>query len=84
VQSIKTELTRSRTKKHEIVNGSGRFTEEINNKTAITVSPRWYLEVNFPIRWSNAFNAGRHKVASVRIRVTKVENSRKLEVYGLC
>lgn len=43
------------------------FTKEINDKTAITVSPRWFVEETLAIWWVKAFNPRRDEPTGVRI-----------------
>lgn len=61
----------------------GKLTEKINDETAIAVSPRWYLEITLTMRWFKAFDPRSNKLTRVRIRITKVENSREFEVSGI-
>ena len=61
------------------VNGT-EITEKINDETAITVSPRWLMEIILSIRRDKGLNPGGNKLTGVRIRVTKIENSREVEV----
>lgn len=58
------------------------ITKEINDETAIRVSPRWYLEVGLSIGWVKALYSGGSQGASIRIRIAKVENRRKIKVHG--
>lgn len=81
-KQIKTgeETVENRSCTHNLsVNSDGVFTEKINNQAAITVSSRWFLEVSLSVRWIKAFNPSSNKITSVRIWITKVENSRKFE-----
>jgi hypothetical protein len=47
--------------------GQKEITEKINDETAVTVSPRWFVEVTLSIRRVNALNTRGNKLTGVRI-----------------
>lgn len=53
------------------------ITKEINHETAITESPRWYLEE----RLSKAPYSRGNQDSTIRVQIAKVENRGKIKVH---